>query len=200
MALRPPPPFPMPVGIPRSQLHITSKLNVESCGLNMTQALCEYRRWFAAAKLWPLTTRRLSRSPLLPRSDQLVLDPLQTTYVDLLLLHHGGWARRGEPRSHMSRGPTGRLLVGFEVVSLLHSEEGAAAAMRKSRGHAFARLPPLACAAGRFENDKNPRPPCFDASLAGGQGSYYNCRMQTISAFEDLRKQARWWTGVLLLG
>jgi len=89
-------------GIPRSQLHITSKLNVESCGLNMTQALY-----------------------------QLVLDPLQMTYVDLLLLHH----------------------------------------------------------AGRFENDKNPHPPCFDASLAGGQGSYYNCRMQTISAFEDLRKQ-----------
>jgi hypothetical protein len=89
-------------GIPRSQLHITSKLNVESCGLNMTQALYE-----------------------------LVLDPLQTSYVDLLLLHH----------------------------------------------------------AGRFQKDTNPHPPCWDASLANGQGTYYNCRMQTVSAFESLRQQ-----------
>jgi hypothetical protein len=49
---------------------------------------------------------------------ELVLDPLQTTYVDLLLLHH----------------------------------------------------------AGRFEQDKNPHPPCFDATLANAQGTYYNCR------------------------
>ena len=79
-----------------------SKLNVESCATNMTQALYT-----------------------------LVLDPLQTSYVDLLLLHH----------------------------------------------------------AGRMPTDKNPHPPCFDASLAGTKGSYYQCRMDTIVAFEALRAQ-----------
>jgi diketogulonate reductase-like aldo/keto reductase len=44
-------------GIPRSQLWVTSKLNVESCASNMTAALYE-----------------------------LVLNPLQMTYVDLLLI------------------------------------------------------------------------------------------------------------------
>jgi len=89
-------------GIPRSQLWITSKLNVESCSTNMTQALYE-----------------------------LVLDPLQMSYVDLLFIHH----------------------------------------------------------AGRWETDKNQHPPCFDASLANGNGTYYNCRIQTIQAFESLRAQ-----------
>lgn len=62
---------------------------------------------------------------------QQVLDPLQTTYVDLLLLHH----------------------------------------------------------AGRWETDNDPRPACWDPTLAGGQGSYYNCRLQTVQAFEALRAQ-----------
>ena len=80
-------------GIPREKLWITSKLNVESCATNMTAALFE-----------------------------LVLAPLQTTYVDLLLLHH----------------------------------------------------------AGRWETDNDPRPACFDPTLAGTLGSYYKCRMATI--------------------
>jgi diketogulonate reductase-like aldo/keto reductase len=60
----------------------------------------------------------------------LVLAPLQTTYVDLLLLHH----------------------------------------------------------AGRWETDKNPHPPCFDANSAGpsGNGTYYKCRMQTVQAMEAI--------------
>ena len=48
-------------GVPREKLWITSKINVESCATNMTQALYD-----------------------------LVLNPLQATYVDLLLLHHAG--------------------------------------------------------------------------------------------------------------
>ena len=48
-------------GIPRSSLWITSKLNVESCSTDMSAAL-----------------------------QTLVLAPLQTNYVDLLLLHHAG--------------------------------------------------------------------------------------------------------------
>lgn len=71
-------------GIPRSSLWITSKLNVESISLDMTGAL---------------TT--------------LVLEPLNVTYVDLLLIHH----------------------------------------------------------AGRWQTDNNPRPPCFDPTLAGGNGT-----------------------------
>lgn len=89
-------------GIPRSDIWITSKLNVESCGYNMTEDLYSQ-----------------------------VLGPLQTTYVDLLLLHH----------------------------------------------------------AGRFSNDNNPRPPCFNASLAGTLGAYYQCRMDTVLAFADMMKQ-----------
>lgn len=89
-------------GIPREKLWITSKLNVESCGTNMTQALFD-----------------------------LVLSPLNTNYVDLLLLHH----------------------------------------------------------AGRWETDNDPRPPCWDSTLANGQGSYYNCRLQTVQAFEAMRAQ-----------
>ena len=88
-------------GIPRSKLWITSKLNVESCGLDMAADL-----------------------------QSLVLAPLQMEYVDLLLLHH----------------------------------------------------------AGRWETDRNPHPPCFDASAAGpaGNGTYYSCRMQTVQAMEKL--------------
>jgi diketogulonate reductase-like aldo/keto reductase len=48
-------------GIPRESLWITSKLNVEDISTNMTQRLYEG-----------------------------VLDPLNTTYVDLLLIHHAG--------------------------------------------------------------------------------------------------------------
>ena len=48
-------------GIPREQLWITSKLNVENISSDMTNAL-----------------------------NVLVLEPLQTTYVDLLLIHHAG--------------------------------------------------------------------------------------------------------------
>lgn len=51
-------------GVPREQLWITSKINVESCATNMTQALYD-----------------------------LVLTPLQMDYVDLLLLHHAGVRR-----------------------------------------------------------------------------------------------------------
>jgi 2,5-diketo-D-gluconate reductase A len=87
-------------GIPRSQLWITSKLNVESCASNMTAALF-----------------------------QQVLQPLQMDYVDLLLIHH----------------------------------------------------------AGRWETDKNPHPPCFDITLANGNGTYYSCRMQTVVAMEAMR-------------
>jgi 2,5-diketo-D-gluconate reductase A len=87
-------------GIPREQLWITSKLNVESCATNMSQALFD-----------------------------LVLAPLQTSYLDLLLLHH----------------------------------------------------------AGRWETDNDPRPACWDPTLAGTLGSYYHCRMDTIQAFEDMR-------------
>jgi 2,5-diketo-D-gluconate reductase A len=86
-------------GIPRSKLWITSKLNVESCATNMTQALFE-----------------------------LVLQPLQMTYVDLLILHH----------------------------------------------------------AGRWETDNNPHPPCFDLSKANAEGTYYNCRLQTVQAYEAI--------------
>ncbi len=89
-------------GIPRSQLFITSKLNVESCATNMTAALYEQ-----------------------------VLQPLQTTYVDLLLLHH----------------------------------------------------------AGRWLTDNNPHPPCFDQTLAYANGTYYNCRLDTIQAYEAMRQQ-----------
>ena len=89
-------------GVPRSQLWITSKLNVEYCATNMTQALYEQ-----------------------------VLNPLQTSYVDLLLLHH----------------------------------------------------------AGRWETDNDPRPPCFDVTQANTTGSYYNCLLQTVQAFEALRAQ-----------
>ena len=87
---------------PRSSLWITSKLNVESCGTDMTAAL-----------------------------NTLVLQPLGMSYVDLLLLHH----------------------------------------------------------AGRWETDKNPHPPCFNAAAAGpaGNGTYYECRMQTVQAMEALR-------------
>jgi diketogulonate reductase-like aldo/keto reductase len=60
-----------------------------------------------------------------------VLEPLQTTYVDLLLLHH----------------------------------------------------------AGRFSTDSNPRPPCWNPALAGGNGSYYQCRLDTVTAFESLKQQ-----------
>lgn len=87
-------------GIPREQLFITSKLNVESCATNMTAALYS-----------------------------LVLQPLNMSYVDLLLLHH----------------------------------------------------------AGRWETDNDPHPPCFNAALAGGNGTYYNCRLQTVVAFEAMR-------------
>lgn len=88
-------------GIPRSKLWITSKLNVESCSLDMASDL-----------------------------NSLVLAPLQMEYVDLLLLHH----------------------------------------------------------AGRWETDRNPHPPCFDAAAAGpaGNGTYYTCRMQTVEAMEKL--------------
>jgi diketogulonate reductase-like aldo/keto reductase len=88
-------------GIPRSQLWITSKLNVESCATDMSGAL-----------------------------DTLVLAPLQMQYVDLLLLHH----------------------------------------------------------AGRWETDNNPHPPCFDLAAAGpaGNGTYYQCRMDTVKAMEAL--------------
>lgn len=48
-------------GVPRDQLWLTSKLNVESCAPNMTADLF-----------------------------QLVLEPLKVDYVDLLLLHHAG--------------------------------------------------------------------------------------------------------------
>lgn len=89
-------------GVARSKLWVTSKLNVENCSTNMTQAFYEQ-----------------------------VLNPLQMTYVDLLLLHH----------------------------------------------------------AGRVEGDnRSPKPPCFDITLAGTKGSYYQCRMDTVQAFEDLRK------------
>ena len=57
-------------GIPREKLWVTSKLNVENCSSNMTQALFD-----------------------------LVLSPLQMEYVDLLLLHHAGrWETDNEPR------------------------------------------------------------------------------------------------------
>ena len=94
--------------VPRANLWVTSKLNVESCATNMTAALYE-----------------------------LVLNPLQMSYVDLLLIHH----------------------------------------------------------AGRWETDNNPHPPCFDASLANGNGTYYNCRMQTVLAMEAIVKAglARTW-------
>lgn len=86
-------------GVPRSKLWITSKLNVESCATNMTQALFD-----------------------------LVLQPLQMEYVDLLLIHH----------------------------------------------------------AGRWETDNNPHPPCFDLTKANAQGTYYNCRLQTVQAYEAI--------------
>ena len=43
--------------------------------------------------------------------------------------------------------------------------------------------------AGRWETDNNPRPACFDASKAGpaGNGTYYQCRLDTVVAFEALR-------------
>jgi diketogulonate reductase-like aldo/keto reductase len=90
-------------GVPREQLWITSKINVESCATNMTQALYD-----------------------------LVLTPLQMDYVDLLLLHH----------------------------------------------------------AGRWETDNNPHPPCFNLASAGpaGNGTYYQCRLDTVIAYEALRK------------
>jgi 2,5-diketo-D-gluconate reductase A len=57
-------------GIPRSSLWITSKLNVESISADMTTAM-----------------------------QTLVLQPLNTTYVDLLLLHHAGrWETDTDPR------------------------------------------------------------------------------------------------------
>jgi diketogulonate reductase-like aldo/keto reductase len=97
-------------GVPRSALWITSKLNVESCALDMSADL-----------------------------QALVLAPLQMDYVDLLLLHH----------------------------------------------------------AGRWETDRNPHPPCFDASAAGpvGNGTYYQCRMDTVRAMEALVRagKARTW-------
>ena len=95
-------------GADRSKLWITSKINVESCATNMTQALYD-----------------------------LVLNPLQMTYVDLLLLHH----------------------------------------------------------AGRWETDNNPHPPCFDLTKANAQGTYYNCRLQTVQAYEAIVAQglARTW-------
>jgi len=45
--------------------------------------------------------------------------------------------------------------------------------------------------AGRWETDKNPHPPCFDASNAGptGNGTYYKCRMITVKAMEALVSQ-----------
>lgn len=95
-------------GADRSKLWITSKINVESCATNMTQALYD-----------------------------LVLNPLQMEYVDLLLLHH----------------------------------------------------------AGRWETDNNPHPPCFDLTKANAQGTYYNCRLQTVQAYEAIVAQglARTW-------
>ena len=93
-------------GIPRSNLWITSKLNVESCATDMSSAL-----------------------------QTLVLAPLAMTYVDLLLLHH----------------------------------------------------------AGRWETDNNPHPPCFNLAAAGptGNGTYYQCRLDTVLAFEALRKAGK---------
>ena len=43
--------------------------------------------------------------------------------------------------------------------------------------------------AGRWQTDNNPHPPCFDASSAGpaGNGTYYQCRLDTVLAFEALR-------------
>jgi len=88
-------------GIPRAELWVTSKLNVESCATDMSGDL-----------------------------QKLVLGPLNMTYVDLLLIHH----------------------------------------------------------AGRWETDKNPHPPCFDATQAGpaGNGTYYQCRLDTVVAMEKL--------------
>jgi diketogulonate reductase-like aldo/keto reductase len=51
--------------------------------------------------------------------------------------------------------------------------------------------------AGRWETDRNPHPPCFDASAAGpaGNGTYYRCRMDTVQAMEKLvaTGKARTW-------
>ena len=51
--------------------------------------------------------------------------------------------------------------------------------------------------AGRWETDRNPHPPCFDASAAGpsGNGTYYKCRMDTVQAMEALvaAGKARTW-------
>lgn len=72
-------------GIPREKLWITSKINVESCATNMTQALYD-----------------------------LVLNPLQMQYVDLLLLHHAGrWvsARVGGERGTERVGAGARALT-----------------------------------------------------------------------------------------
>ena len=70
-------------GIPRENLWITSKLNVESCATNMTSDLFT-----------------------------LVLEPLGMNYVDLLLLHHAGrWSTDNNPHppcfDASQAGPTG---------------------------------------------------------------------------------------------
>jgi diketogulonate reductase-like aldo/keto reductase len=42
--------------------------------------------------------------------------------------------------------------------------------------------------AGRWETDNNPHPPCFSANAAGpaGNGTYYQCRLDTVKAMEAL--------------
>ena len=48
---------------------------------------------------------------------------------------------------------------------------------------------------GRWETDNNPHPPCFDLTKANAQGTYYNCRLQTVQAYEAIVAQglARTW-------
>ena len=139
-------------GIPREKLWITSKINVESCATNMTQALYD-----------------------------LVLNPLQMQYVDLLLLHHAGrWvsARVGGER-------------GTERVGA-----GARALTQTTRPPAIPSLPPaLSPPPPPQETDNNPHPPCFDLTKANAQGTYYNCRLQTVQAYEAIVAQglARTW-------
>jgi len=87
--------------VTRSDFFITSKINVESCSDDVTDAV-----------------------------NQQVLQPLELDYVDLLLLHH----------------------------------------------------------AGRWETDRNPHPPCFNASDANIRGTYYACRIVTLQSFVKLQK------------
>ena len=55
---------------------------------------------------------------------------------------------------------------------------------------AIARLDMLmAHQAGRHETDSNYHPPCFDASGAGGNGTYYPCRVQMMQSFLQIQKQ-----------